>query len=64
MIIKQKQIDMIIRNTPKELKGKQLHFVSILGYFQPLLDDDYFTLAFVEYKKVNLLVVTKKGKIL
>ena len=55
---------MIVKNTPKELKGKQLHFVSILGYFQPLFDDDYFTLAFVEYKKVNLLVVTRKGKIL
>lgn len=64
MNLTKKQIDIISRYTPKELKGKSCSLWSTLGYFSPAGANWSYMAGYVQYKKQYVLVVTLFGKII
>lgn len=64
MSLTRKQIEIIIENTPKELKGKQMSLNAILGYYQKSNANWSYRVGYVQHKKQNILVVTMFGEIL
>ena len=63
MNLTKKQIDIIIKNTPKALKGKQMSIWTTLGYYRPSQANWSYHAGYVEYKKQMILVVTVFGEI-
>lgn len=63
MNLTKKQIDLIRRLTPRELKGKSVSFYATLGYFIPSGANWSYRAGFIEYKKCFILVVTQFGSI-
>ena len=64
MNLTKKQIDIIRRYTPSELKGKYLNISTTLGYFRPVSANWSCICGYVYYKGVPVLVVTRFGEII
>ena len=64
MNLTKKQIDVIRSMTPVKLKGQQVSFVCTLGYFQPLGANWSYVAGYINYKGLNILVVTRFGEIM
>lgn len=64
MNLTKKQIEIIQRYTPEELKGKQISLYSTLGYFRPTMANWSYVVGYVLYKGIYVLVVTRFGEIL
>ena len=61
---KKKQIEIIQRFTPEELKGRQIRLYAMLGFFRPSAVNWSYVVGYVLYRGVYVLVVTRLGEIL
>lgn len=64
MNLTKKQIDIISRYTPKELKGKSLSLWEVIGYFVPAGANWSYKAGYVKFKGLYIPVVTMFGKII
>ncbi len=64
MSLTKKQIDIIRKNTPEKLKGKQMSLEQTLGYYRPYSANWSYCAGYVEYKGVMILIVTVFGKVM
>lgn len=69
MKLKKKQIEIIRRNTPAEIVGKQrqhinAQYIEKLGYYQPTNTNWSYVAEYISYKGQPLLIVTRFGEIM
>ena len=64
MNLTKRQIDIISKYTPKDLKGKQVSLWTTLGYFVPSGANWTYTAGYVRYKNCYVLVVTRFGQVI
>ena len=64
MKLTKKQIEIIRKNTPNELKNKQISICQTLGYYQPAGANWSFVAGYINYNNTNILVVTQFGAII
>ena len=63
MKLTKKQIDVIVENTPSELKGFHTAFESDLGYFMPSNANWSYRAGYVKHNGVLVVVVKVFGVI-
>ena len=69
MKLTKKQIEIIRRNTPAEIVGKErqhidAQYIEKLGYFQPESANWSYIAEYISYKGQPLLIVTRFGEIM
>lgn len=63
MNLTKKQIDLIRKYTPKELKGKSVSLWEVFGYFTPAGANWSYRVGFIDYKGRYVIVVTQFGQV-
>lgn len=69
MKLTKKQIEIIRKNTPNELKGMQrasikAEYLGELGYYQPTNANWAYIAEYIRYNRQPLLIVTQFGEIM
>ena len=54
MKLTKKQIEIIRKNTPNELKGKQISICQTLGYYQPTGANWSYIAGYINYNNTNI----------
>lgn len=63
MKLTKKQIDLIVENTPQELKGTQPHIIEDLGRFWKSGANWAYRAGYIKYNDINILVITVFGEV-
>lgn len=64
MNLTKKQIEIIIENTPRELKGVNMAYtIADFGYYRPSYANWAYHACYIRYKGLMILVVKQFGQI-